>query len=32
MQISVDQGQFMALLIKLIVGARPTIKIGAFTG
>ena len=32
MQISADQGQFVVLLIKLLVGARRTIKIGAFTG
>ena len=31
MQISADQGQFMALLIKLL-GARRTIEIGTFTG
>ena len=31
MQISPDQGQFMALLIKLI-GARRTIEVGTFTG
>jgi predicted O-methyltransferase YrrM len=31
MQISPDQGQFMALLIKLL-GARRTIEIGTFTG
>jgi caffeoyl-CoA O-methyltransferase len=31
MQISPDQGQFMALLIKLL-GARRTIEIGVFTG
>jgi caffeoyl-CoA O-methyltransferase len=31
MQISPDQGQFLALLIKLI-GARRTIEIGTFTG
>ncbi|MFZ2651175.1 MAG: class I SAM-dependent methyltransferase [Burkholderiaceae bacterium] len=31
MQISPDQGQFMALLVKLI-GARRTIEIGTFTG
>jgi caffeoyl-CoA O-methyltransferase len=31
MQISPDQGQFMALLMKLI-GARRTIEIGTFTG
>ena len=31
MQISADQGQFMALLIKLI-GARRAIEIGTFTG
>jgi predicted O-methyltransferase YrrM len=31
MQISPDQGQFMALLVKLI-GARRTIEIGVFTG
>ena len=31
MQIAPDQGQFMALLIKLI-GARRTIEIGTFTG
>ena len=31
MQISPDQGQFMALLIKLL-GARRTIEVGTFTG
>jgi len=31
MQISADQGQFMALLVKLL-GARRTIEIGVFTG
>lgn len=31
MQISPDQGQFMALLVKLI-GARRTIEVGTFTG
>ena len=31
MQISPDQGQFMALLVKLI-GARRTLEIGVFTG
>jgi len=31
MQISPDQGQFMALLVKLL-GARRTIEIGTFTG
>ena len=31
MQISADQGQFMALLVKLL-GARRTIEIGTFTG
>ena len=31
MQISPEQGQFMALLIRLI-GARRTIEIGVFTG
>ena len=31
MQIGADQGQFMALLVKLI-GARRTIEIGTFTG
>jgi predicted O-methyltransferase YrrM len=31
MQISLEQGQFMALLIKLI-GARRTLEIGVFTG
>jgi predicted O-methyltransferase YrrM len=31
MQISPDQGQFMALLVKLI-GARRTLEIGTFTG
>jgi caffeoyl-CoA O-methyltransferase len=31
MQISPDQGQFMALLVKLI-GARRTIEVGVFTG
>src|SRR5436309_12419805 len=31
MQIGPDQGQFMALLVKLI-GARRTIEIGVFTG
>lgn len=31
MQISPDQGQFMALLIKLL-GARRTIEVGVFTG
>ncbi|MES2956810.1 MAG: class I SAM-dependent methyltransferase [Pseudomonadota bacterium] len=31
MQIAADQGQFMALLIKLL-GARRTIEIGTFTG
>jgi predicted O-methyltransferase YrrM len=31
MQISPDQGQFMALLVKLL-GARHTIEIGTFTG
>ena len=31
MQISPDQGQFMALLVKLL-GARRTIEIGVFTG
>jgi predicted O-methyltransferase YrrM len=31
MQISADQGQFMALLVKLL-DARRTIEIGTFTG
>ena len=31
MQISPEQGQFMALLVKLI-GARRTLEIGVFTG
>ena len=31
MQISPEQGQFMAMLIKLI-GARQTLEIGVFTG
>src|SRR5262249_44382085 len=31
MQIAPDQGQFMALLVKLI-GARRTIEVGVFTG
>lgn len=31
MQISADQGQFMALLVKLL-GARRTIEVGTFTG
>ncbi|HET9205433.1 MAG TPA: SAM-dependent methyltransferase, partial [Burkholderiaceae bacterium] len=31
MQIGADQGQFMALLVKLI-GARRTIEVGVFTG
>ena len=31
MQISADQGQFMALLVKML-GARRTIEIGTFTG
>jgi predicted O-methyltransferase YrrM len=31
MQISPDQGQFMALLVKLL-GARRTIEVGTFTG
>ncbi len=31
MQIGADQGQFMALLVRLI-GARRTIEIGTFTG
>ena len=31
MQISPDQGQFMALLIKLI-GAKKTLEVGVFTG
>ena len=31
MQISPDQGQFMALLVKAI-GARKTLEVGVFTG